>query len=91
MPPSPVGSGWKKSDNGETSIDWLSLNQLPDKVLELSSCNCKECKANTCPCVKYGLSCTDNHRNFECSNPVDLIDEFDNIESDYYSSDDDNH
>ena len=61
--PSPVGNGWKLTNN-TIDIDWMDMTPAQESVLELAHCACKKsnCKAgvadNTC-CVSLGIPCTE--------------------------------
>ena len=48
--PSPVGLGWKRTDNGKIQIKWNSVRPTPEEILGFLSCNCsRDCKATMCP------------------------------------------
>ena len=59
---SPNGNGWKVSNNGEITIEWLGSKPAPEEMLELLSCSCKkkkDCSEDSCCCRNAGLKCTD--------------------------------
>ena len=57
--PSPVGKGWKITEDG-LSVDWMYLLPAPLAVLELLSCRCNSsCSNNRCSCFANKLLCTD--------------------------------
>ena len=57
--PSPVGKGWKITEDG-LSVDWMDLLPAPLAVLELLSCRCNSsCSNNRCSCFANKLPCTD--------------------------------
>jgi 5'-3' exonuclease len=39
--PTPVGKGWKLSEDGTLTIDWCDLPPAPDTILKTVQCSCK--------------------------------------------------
>ena len=57
--PSPVGKGWKITEDG-LSVNWMDLLPSPLAVLELLSCRCNSsCSNNRCSCFANKFPCTD--------------------------------
>ena len=79
----PVGVGWERGNDGKLEIKWTSLLPAPEEILDLLSCDCRrECKMETCICLKNNLNCADACHSFICDNSH-------NSEDDYYSNDED--
>ena len=55
--PSPVGKGWKMTEDG-LSVDWMELLPAPLAVSELLSCRCNSsCSDSRCSCFANKLPC----------------------------------
>ena len=58
--PSPVASGGFKTDkDGGLSPIMMTLQPMPEVLLEVATCNCQSnCQSGRCACLKSGLKCT---------------------------------
>ena len=67
--PSPVGYGWKQSENNELEIDRGSQPPAPEDVIELLACHCSgACRQSQCHYLQNNLPCTDPCHLFDCEN-----------------------
>ena len=82
--PSPVGIGWKISDE-HLVIHWMDRQPAPQAILDLLACTCAK---SACDCLANGLNISvqiDMRRLPDCDNQADHFeseDELDNEEPD---------
>ena len=73
--------GWKLDEEGNVTINWMSLAPAPDSVLEFVNCKCKKgCENNRCSCAKAAMKCSDLCKCIGCKNSSTNI--TDSLESD---------
>lgn len=70
-------TGWK-IDNGELSINWMTLPAVPESVLELEHCDCRKDQCNNvqpCSYLKNKIACTEFCKSSrECRNTIVFAD-----------------
>lgn len=81
--------GWKLDEEGNVTINWMSLAPAPDSILEFVNCKCKKgCENNRCSCVKAVMKCSDLCKCTGCKNSsTDITDSLES-DSDTYNSPD---
>ena len=73
--------GWKLDEEGNVTINWMSLAPVPDSVLEFVNCKCKKgYENNRCSYVKAAMKCYDLCKCIGCKNSSTNI--MDSLESD---------
>ena len=80
--PSFCDYGWKIDNQGDVSVDWMTLSPAPDSVLEFVNCKCtKGCENNRCSCVKATLRCSDLCKCSNCKNDIGESDDSNNADT----------
>ena len=68
--PSPLDHGWEMVQD-EITIKWNTAKSVSEEVLTLMFCTCPRiCVAETCPCTRNGLFCTDACTKIDCENYI---------------------